>query len=340
VTDLGSPAFSPDGKLVAFNPMSGASVTTPQKLVVMKFDQATMTFSAAKDVVDLTANPNAEVRPGWPAFLPDGASLVFHQQSAAGLDGNTSGTMNTRKGAKAQIAWTSTASAADVTPMNLLNGLDASGASYLPSLATAATVLKTDGTSCAPGGAEICCKGDGKTVDTMNPLHDDDANQNYEPTVNPIASGGYAWVVFTSRRMYGNVAEIPPYCSDPRGVDLVKNITPKKLWVAAVDLDAHAGVDPSHPGFYLPAQELLAGNSRGFWVLDPCKGDGTSCTAGDECCNGFCQPNGAGGALVCSNMGNSGMCSGETEHCDTSADCCDQENDKCVGGFCVRKGPH
>ena len=29
---------------------------------------------------------------------------------------------------------------------------------------------------------------------------------SYEPTVNPVASGGYAWVVFTSRRLYGNVA--------------------------------------------------------------------------------------------------------------------------------------
>ena len=36
------------------------------------------------------------------------------------------------------------------------------------------------------------------------------------------------------------------------------------------------GTDASHPAFYLPAQELLAGNARGFWVLDPCQTDGTS----------------------------------------------------------------
>ncbi|HWE31518.1 MAG TPA: hypothetical protein VHB97_26135, partial [Polyangia bacterium] len=29
-----------------------------------------------------------------------------------------------------------------------------------------------------------------------------DATLNYEPTVNPVVSGGYAWVVFTSRRLY------------------------------------------------------------------------------------------------------------------------------------------
>ena len=37
--------------------------------------------------------------------------------------------------------------------------------------------------------------------------------------------------------------------------------TTKKLWVAAIDLNAPAGSDPSHPAFYLPAQELLAGNA-------------------------------------------------------------------------------
>ena len=120
--------------------------------------------------------------------------------------------------------------------------------------------------------------------------------------MNPIASGGYAWVVFTSRRMYGNVATIPPFCSDPRGVDLIKNITPKKLWVAAVDLNQAPGTDASHPAFYLPAQELLAGNARGFWVLDPCQADGTTCTTGDQCCNGYCEADGDGGALVCSTM--------------------------------------
>src|SRR6201999_1359630 len=94
------------------------------------------------------------------------------------------------------------------------------------------------------------------------------------------ARGRYAWCVFRSRRMYGNEAFIPPYCSDPRGVDLVQNITTKKLWVAAIDLNGTPGNDVSHPAFYLPAQELLAGNSRAFWVLDPCRSDGASCESG------------------------------------------------------------
>ena len=41
---------------------------------------------------------------------------------------------------------------------------------------------------------------------TTNSTHTDDAILNFGPTVNPVPSGGYAWVVFTSRRIYGNVA--------------------------------------------------------------------------------------------------------------------------------------
>ena len=58
--------------------------------------------------------------------------------------------------------------------------------------------------------------------------HGDDVDLNYEPTVNPVATGGYAWVVFTSRRMYGSVAAIPPFCSD-----VMVAVTEAALTVAA-----------------------------------------------------------------------------------------------------------
>jgi hypothetical protein len=329
-TDLGTPSFSPDGTLLAMNPMTSSSVvTTPsQQLFVMSYDNGSTTFSNPTLVVDDTGQP-ADVRPGWPAFLPDGKSLVFHQQSVAGLD-TASGEMPTRKGCKATIQWTNTTNASSVTPLNQLNGFVSSGASYLPKLA-------------AP--INLTCTADGSSVGGIDPSHEDDANMNYEPTVNPIASGGYVWVVFTSRRMYGNVATIPPFCSDPRGVDLIENITPKKLWVAAIDLDATPGTDASHPAFYLPAQEILAGNSRGFWVLDPCLGNGSSCSSGDQCCNGYCEPGtvdggaGDGGStLVCGDMPPNAMCSPQGDHCAQSSDCCDSA-DSCVGGFCEVAAP-
>jgi hypothetical protein len=120
-------------------------------------------------------------------------------------------------------------------------------------------------------------------------------------------------------------------------VNLVTNITTKKLWVAAVDLNAQPGTDASHPAFYLPAQELLAGNSRGFWVLDPCKADGEACETGDQCCNGFCQPDDEGNN-ICSDQPPNGECSQVQEACDTAADCCDAET-VCINGFCAIEGP-
>jgi hypothetical protein len=315
-TNLGAPAFSPDKSLIAFNPMAAASLTNPtQKLVVMSYDSSKNAFAGATVVVDDTGSA-ATVRPGWPAFLPDGKSVVFHHQSVAGTgDGNGSGQLYTRKGAKAQIAWTNTTDATHVTALDQLNGKG-----YLPSLATSTGVT---------------CTADGTQVGNINPLHDDDVDLNYEPTVAPVAAGGYVWVVFTSRRMYGNEATIPPFCSDPRGVDLIKNVTTKKLWVAAIDLNATPGSDASHPAFYLPAQELLAGNSRGFWVLDPCRKDGDRCDTGDQCCNGFCEPNGANGTNVCSNAPPNNSCSQTSEKCNTAADCCDTSN-FCINGFCAQ----
>ena len=333
-SNLGSPAFSPDGKFAAMNPMSGTStVTAPGKqLFVMNYDNNTHAFSNATLVVDDTGKATG-VQPGWPAFLPDGNSLVFHHQSVVGSDG-TSGQMYTRKGCQAQIHWTDSTGATNVTALNQLNGLDSNNTSYLPTI---------------PGAASMNCTADGVQVGTTDYTHSNDQNYNYEPTVNPVASGGYVWVVFTSRRRYGSVATIPPFCSDPRGVNLITNITPKKLWVAAIDLNAKPGTDASHPAFYLPAQEILAGNSRAFWVLDPCKGNGEGCTSGDQCCGGFCEqadpdagaPDGGdgGAGLVCQNKPPNATCSKEGESCTTSSDCCDTA-DTCSGGFCVLAGPH
>ncbi len=149
--------------------------------------------------------------------------------------------------------------------------------------------------------------------------------------------------------MYGNIATGDPMGSDPQqGFDPTTAVTPKKLWVAAINLSAQGGIqpmdrplavpkDPSSPPFYLPAQELKAANSRGFWVLNPCAQNGQSCMSGDQCCGGFCEPNGAGGALVCGSPP-PGMCSGTGDKCNTAADCCDS-TEQCVDGFCAMPAP-
>jgi hypothetical protein len=322
-TSLGTPAFSPDGKSLVVNPMSGAGVTAPaQQLWVASFVQSTRTFSNPVLVVDDTGKA-ATVRPGWGSFLPDSASIVFQHQSVAGGDGNTDGALYTRMGAKAQIAWTSATDASHVTVLNALNGMDASGKAYVPKLA-------------AP--VSLACTGDNMAVGAIDADHGDDIDVNYEPTAAPVPSGGYVWVVFTSRRMYGSVANIPPFCSDPRGVNLVTNVTTKKLWVAAIDANAKPGTDASHPAFYLPGQELLAGNSRGFWVLDPCLADGQSCMTGDQCCNGYCEQGAGDSGLVCGNKPPNATCTPQGDKCASTAECC-LSQDTCINGFCVQMAP-
>ena len=316
-TDIGTPAFAQNGKLVAYNPMNTVQ-NAKQKLYVAAFEPSDRSFSNNVVVVDNTGSP-AETRPGWPAFLPDSQSLVFHQQIEAGFEGNNFGDLHTRRGARAYIAWTSVTDATNVTPLDRLNGKK-DGKVYLPKLKTPVS---------------LTCTADDDTVGNIDTDHGDDVNLNYEPTVSPAPSGGYAWIVFTSRRLYGNLATIPPFCSDPRGVDLVTNITTKKLWVAAIDLSAKPGSDASHPAFYLPAQELLAGNTRGFWVLDACKQEGSDCESGDDCCGGYCKPN-SSGALVCSSE--APQCAGIGDKCTTKADCCDSSA-QCIGGFCRQSGP-
>jgi hypothetical protein len=296
----GTPTFSPDGKHVAFDFLGGTIGGTSgngTQLVALDFDAATLTFSNLRVLATTTGNQ----RSGFPSFFPTNDAVAFHRQINP-----SNHRYNTWHSATAQVWWSDLATG-NAVPLGALNGLDPSGmASYLPT---------------GPNN------------------HGNDTILNYEPTVNPIASGGYVWVIFTSRRLYGNMAVTDPWLSDPRSYDATDydKITCKKLWVAAIDLNAQPGTDPSHPACYLPAQELVAGNARGFWALDPCKSDGSTCEAGDECCGGFCEPDDDGNP-VCSNMPPGGNCSGLSEHCDTAADCCDTTN-LCVNGFCTQNGP-
>ncbi|HXN34415.1 MAG TPA: hypothetical protein VN894_21280, partial [Polyangiaceae bacterium] len=241
----------------------------------------------------------------WPSFLPTNDGVVFELETLSNTR-DWGGTRSTCDGAgacssigtQAELWWVDLATK---TPARLDN---LNGKGYLPTLAAT--------------------------------QHTDDSVLNYELTVNPVPSGGYSWIVFTSRRLYGNVATINPYWSDPRSHDITVTPTTKKLWVAAVDLNAAPGTDPSHPAFYLPGQELFAGNSRGYWVVDACQPGGSSCQTGDECCGGYCRN--VDGGFACSDQ--PPACSNEFDKCIQTADCCGAaRGTTCIGGRCAQATP-
>lgn len=152
---------------------------------------------------------------------------------------------------------------------------------------------------------------------------DDQLNATYEPTFMPVAAGGYFWLVVVSERKYGNLL-----------TDTNPASRRKQLWVTAIDQTPVAGQDPSHPAFWLPGQELNNQNMRGEWSLSPCKGLGEGCSAGYECCEGFCHDDGSGN-FTCSEGGG---CSLIGDACTTDADCC-SATAHCTGGYCAEDVP-
>jgi hypothetical protein len=304
------PSFSPDGAHVSFNFWTGTFTTgggtisgDAISLAMLDFD-GTSAFSNPR----ILYTPAAGTAVTYSSFFPNAAGVVFEVElSNPTGDFGYTWSNNNPVGNTGELWWIDVATKTP-TRLDKLNGRGPSGTITLPA---------------QPGGA---------TVHTPA----QDVTLNYEPTVNPIASGGYAWVVFTSRRMYGNVAQLGPWVSDPRGYPWKDQITDKKLWVAAVDLNAPAGTDPSHPAFYLPAQEIHAGNSRGYWTVEPCKANGQSCITGDQCCAGYCEPVPDAG-LECTMQ--APVCSGEYDKCTTTSDCCASPGIQCINGVCTLSSP-
>jgi len=306
------PAFAADSSRVAFNFYAGpgnAAIGAGDgfKLVTLDFDGRSA-FSNPRLLWTgdaSSADTALHTRPGWPSFMPDGRAVVFNRNwGATPIDNGiiSRGLFTTWGdfwGSRHGDLWWVDVETGVAHALDAANGTRPDGTSYLP---------REPATN-----------------------HAADHQLNYEPSLSPIISGGYAWMVFVSRRLYGNVATIDPFRSNPRYAPLTQEISTKKLWVAAIDLDAPPGTDPSHPAFYLPGQELIGVNSRGFWVLDPCQPDGSACDGGDECCGGYCQAAGAGGALICSNE--PPACSNEFDTCFASSDCCNPAL-SCLAGRC------
>jgi hypothetical protein len=176
---------------------------------------------------------------------------------------------------------------------------------------------------------------------------DEEAHLDYEPSVLPVPVGGYYWVLFTSRRAYGNT--IAPGGTVPRGNDKwgkpqgteVESPSPrKKIWLAPIDLDYDGKIDPSHPAIYLPGQELESGNMRAFAAFEPCRDNGGSCESAAECCAGFCRQTGRDGngpVLQCVPPPEN-ACSNEDEACAVATDCCNT-HELCINKRCASPNP-
>jgi hypothetical protein len=312
VSQAVTPTFSPDGRHVAFNfwqaqSGSDAGVTAGNgaSLAAMDFNCGApagsiqcaappYTFSGLREIY---RDPTRVA--GWPGFTPDGNAVVFQSTITPSTGGSP---LNTFSGGTAELMIADARNPPQFQPTRLcaLNGFQSDCAtSYLP----------------------------------VSSSHSNDTIYNYEPTMNPIASGGYYWVVFTTRREYGNVAQGDPY--ETNTYSPINHPVTKKLWVAALDENPTAGKDPSHPAFYLPGQELNAGDMRGFWAVEPCRADGVTCSTGDQCCNGFCRQPPDGGALAC--MSTTTGCSNVFEKCVTTTDCCGAAGGtQCINGRCAQ----
>ncbi|HRI67672.1 MAG TPA: hypothetical protein PK156_25685, partial [Polyangium sp.] len=174
------PAFSPDGKLLAFS--SNVTGNYPVEfwradLDVADFDAATTSFANRRSVVSAG---NAAI--AFPSFSPDSQWVVY------------------QKGDYSRAKYgTSSVGHDDL---------------YIADVAKTVGEMALDSTN---------------GVGYLDPKN---RQLNYQPTVNPIAVGGYFWVVFVSPRDYGNrmaSATNPTYENR------------KQLWVAAIDVSDFHG---------------------------------------------------------------------------------------------------
>ena len=308
-----TPVFSPDAAHVAFvnsdrlgltclDPGCGPDClnTCARVLTMLDFDGTTAP-PVFSNPRDVVTQAGAGKAIAWPTFLPDGVGILFHEGDSFDSYVFTGGGAPSLP-QHAELRLVEVASRT-INRLNAVNGRTPTGDLYLPY---------------------------GDAVE---------GRMNYEASVLPVAVGGYYWVLFTSRRAYGNTispSSTAPSGANPWGTE-VDPSPRKKIWIAAIDI-AHAGsFDPSHPAFYLPGQELESGNMRAFAALAPCKPEGATCGSGADCCAGFCREtsrSASGVPVLACVPPPVNTCSNTNELCTTAANCCDPGN-VCINSRCA-----
>ena len=135
-----------------------------------------------------------------------------------------------------------------------------------------------------------------------------DLGASAEPSVAPVASGGYFWVVMHRSRTYGNI--------------LTGDRIDREAALGGGDRpEPHARQGPEPPGVLDPrtghddAQPHAAS-----WALTPCKANGQGCSNGTDCCGGYCADDADAGALSCRSTPQG--CSQNGDKCTQTSDCC------------------
>jgi hypothetical protein len=346
--------LTPDGALMLTSgvPASGAKMRGMSgELFTRLVDTATgETVPAPSFGVNVAMTPNFSPDGSRVAFNNHDASAAGHVLSVASFDGSAEPpefgeVSNLVTDAEKVLAWPSFLPDASALLFHAGDSFDTAGYQGGPLYADLRLVdIESGGVS---------------TLDALNGYTPDgelylpageaqEAHLNYEPSVLPVPVGGYYWVLFTSRRTYGNT--IAPGGTLPRGDDIwgvpqgEDEETPsprKKIWVAAIDVDHQAVADPSHPAFYLPGQELESGNMRAFAAFEPCKKRGKGCESAAECCDGFCRETGRddGGAPVLECMPPpDNSCANIDEACAVAGDCCTSKA-LCINKRCAAPTP-
>jgi len=353
-----APVISPDGKKVAYvngdADVGGGVAETGWRrgLTMFNFDQATMTLSSKKRLINNWDAVTIGTPVKWPFFEGDSRSLLYvetdpNEYCSSGANSGTCNTVPTDTYAGAVCTGSSGSTSVNT---NLERACyQAAYGSMSPTTRGfwPGRIFSIDTSAADPSTTR-------RELSNLNDAEDaTDADKAYQPTVLPFTAGGKRWVIFTSPRAYGNQFNQKSSGGTPTDLSCAASM----LWVSALDNQTAGTTDRSHPAFFMPGQQVAKitasnhyVNERGYLVPSPCKQSGTSCSVDEECCgynatpsptaacrapSGWDPATGAP-AKTCATL--SGTCSNKGESCATSADCCNMAS--CVNFACETAGSY